>query len=771
MSKASKHREVPFPSRDEVLRFIEESPTPVGKREIARAFHIRGDQRIRLKALLKDMSDAGVLNRGRGRSVLKSGELPKVTVVTVTGRDSEGHAVVRPDNWTDGAAVPLILLKEQEGRTALGLGERALVKIEKISAGVYEARVMRRLEAAAPAFLGQLTLVDDEYRIIPVDKKARSEFKVAEEHRMDAEPGELVLAEEIRGKQRLYGLRNARVRERLGDLKAPRSISLIAIHTHGIPVEFDPAAIREAKAAKPVPLGDRTDLRHLPIITVDPSDARDHDDAVWAEPDPDPKNPGGWHVLVAIADVAHYVRSGSALDREAWKRGNSAYFPDRVVPMLPEELSTDLCSLKPGEDRPVMAVHMWFDAAGNKLRHRFERAMIRSVANLAYENFQAAYDGRDDEVTGPLLDPVIRPLYGAYFALAQARERRGALELVMPERKVRLDEMGRVVEIREHQPLDAHRLIENFMIAANVAAAETLEQAGEPCMYRVHEEPSAEKIAALRDFLATLDLKLARGQNLSPKAFNQVLDKVAGTPHEHVVNEVVLRSQSQARYSPDNLGHFGLGLRRYAHFTSPIRRYADLLVHRALISAGGFGKDGLTAEERKRFAETAEHISMTERRAMVAERESIDRYLASFLTERVGALFTARISAATRFGLFITLEETGADGLIPMSSLPGDYYHVDEDRHSLRGESTGRIYHIGDPVTVRLLEASPISGGMRFELVEDPETERKLAQTPGPRKTRGRVAKGAKQKGRSRAGNGGRTAKGRKSGRSPRPLV
>ncbi|HEY8352103.1 MAG TPA: VacB/RNase II family 3'-5' exoribonuclease, partial [Sphingomonadales bacterium] len=636
------------------MRFIEESPTPVGKREIARAFHIHGDQRIRLKAMLKELSDAGLLHRGRGRSVLKSGDLPKVTVVTVTGRDSEGHAIVRPDNWTDGAAVPLILLKEEDGRPSLGLGDRALVKIGKLGAGVFEARVMRRMEAASPAFLGQITRADDGWRILPVDKRARSEFKVADEHLMGAEPGELVLAEEIRGKQRLYGLRNARVRERLGDLNAPRSISLIAIHAHGIPVEFDPAAIREAKAAKPVPLGDRVDLRHLPIITVDPSDARDHDDAVWAEADTDPANPGGWHVVVAIADVAHYVRPGSALDREAWRRGNSAYFPDRVVPMLPEELSTDLCSLKPGVDRPVMAVHLWFDQDGNKIRHRFERAMIRSVANLAYERFQAAYDGMTDEVTGPLLEPVIKPLYGAYFALLKARQRRGALELVMPERKVRLDDAGRVVEIREHQPLDAHRLIENFMIAANVAAAETLEQAGEPCMYRVHEEPSPEKIMALRDFLATLDLKLARGQRLTPKAFNQVLEKVAGTPQEHVVNEVVLRSQSQARYDPENLGHFGLGLKRYAHFTSPIRRYADLLVHRALISAGRFGKDGLTAEERKRFSDTAEHISMTERRAMVAERESIDRYLASYLSERVGAEFPARISAATRFGLFIT---------------------------------------------------------------------------------------------------------------------
>lgn len=726
MAKSPKHRhDAPFPSKDEILRFIAETPGLVGKREIARAFHIHGDRRLGLKKLLKEMADEGLLNKGFKRSVHQAEDLPKVMVAEVVGRDHDGHAIVRPDKWPPKEKPPVILLKETPKTAALGIGDRALVRTEKLSHGLYDATILRRLETAAPVFLGQFTLAEGEGRILPVDKKLRIVYRVSEEHVGDAKPGDLVVAEEIRGRGRL-GARPARVKEVLGSLNAPKAISLIAIHAHGIPTEFNPDAITEAKRAKPAPLETREDLRAIPLITIDPEDARDHDDAVWAEPDNDPKNPGGWHVIVAIADVAHYVRPSSALDREAWKRGNSAYFPDRVVPMLPEALSADLCSLLPGEDRAVLAAHLWFTAEGHKIRHRFSRAMMRSAANLTYEAVQAAVDGRGTEEANAILDTVLRPLYAAFAAVDKARAARGPLDLDMPERKIRLAEDGRVLDIRERVRLEAHRLIENFMIAANVAAAETLEERRELCMYRVHDEPADDKVEALRDFLSSLDVHLARGQVLTPQVFNRVLERVRGGPHEHVVNEVVLRTQSQAVYSHENLGHFGLALRRYAHFTSPIRRYADVLVHRALISSLRLGDGGLGAEDRERFAEAGEHISATERRAMLAERDSTDRYLAAFLADKIGAEFPGRIGGVARFGLFIKLEESGADGLVPLSSLRGDYYHLDEARRSLHGESTGRIYRIGDPVTVRVREANPVSGGLLLELLEDPLSDKKL---------------------------------------------
>ncbi|RMF08089.1 MAG: ribonuclease R [Alphaproteobacteria bacterium] len=753
--KSRKDRaQTPFPGKQDILRFIAESPERVGKREIARAFHIRGDDRIRLKKLLKEMREEGLLAQGHGKSLERAGELPPVTVIEVVGTDEDGHAIGRPTSWDDEAPPPHILVHEPKFGPAMGKGERALVRLTRLSADLYEATIMRRLEQAAPLVLGHFTIVDGEGRVTPVAKKARTYYTVTKEHRNGARDGDLVMAEPIRGRRRSLGPRPVRIRESLASLDEPRAISLIAIHAHDIPLDFPRDALAEAEAARPVELGTRTDLRDIPLITVDPADARDHDDAIWAEPDPDPNNKGGWHVIVAIADVAHYVRPGSALDIAARQRGNSVYFPDRVVPMLPEALSADLCSLMPGEDRACMAVHMWFDADGEMIRHKFVRALMRSAANLSYEEFQAAHDGNPGEDAAPLVDSVIKPLFGAYRALAKARAARQPLDIEMPERKIELAPDGKVVAIRERERLDAHKLVENFMIAANVAAAETLEARRQPCMYRVHEEPALDKVAALREFLGELGFNLAKAQVLRPAVFNRVLERAIDTPHKHVVNEMVLRTQSQAYYSAENLGHFGLSLRRYAHFTSPIRRYADVLVHRALISGLKLGPDGLSAEDRERFEETGEHISATERRAMAAERDSVDRYLAAYLEDRVGATFAARISSVTRFGLFVSLEESGADGLIPLSSLNSDYFHHNAAHHRLEGEHTGRIYALGDRVQVRLLESSGISGAMRFELLEDTDAERPSSRrsraTRTRRKASGNAKRGAKGKRRPR---------------------
>ena len=486
-----------------------------------------------------------------------------------------------------------------------------------------------------------------------------------------------------------------------------RSISLIAIATQDIPHVFPPEATTEAERARAPTLGRREDLRPVPLVTIDGEDARDFDDAVFVEPDG-----SGFRLLVAIADVAYYVRPSSALDHVARERGNSVYFPDRVVPMLPEALSTGWCSLRPQEDRACLFAELWIGADGRKTRHRFGRGLMRSAARLTYEQVQQAQD-RGDTLGLPL-----PALFGAYRALLTARTARGTLDLDLPERKVVLDASGRVTAVVPRPRLDSHRLIEEFMISANVAAAEELERRHGPCMYRVHAPPSVEKLEDLRSFLRGFGISLPAGDQLHPRDLDRALRQVAGTPEAPMVNEVILRSQSQAAYSPQNIGHFGLALPRYAHFTSPIRRYADLLVHRSLIRALRLGPDGLGADEAAGFAETAEHITRTERRAQTAERDATDRYLAAFMADRVGKVFAARVSGVTRFGLFVTLAENGASGIVPRSALPDDLWQHDERAQTLTGRRTRLVFCLAQQVEVRLSEANPVTGSLAFQLMQ-----------------------------------------------------
>ena len=533
-----------------------------------------------------------------------------------------------------------------------------------------------------------------------------------------AEDGDLVSVDLVR--TRGYGLASGKVKERLGSLSSEKAISLIAIHAHEIPQAFSPSAVREAEEAQPANLKGREDWRELPLVTIDPPDAKDHDDAVHAAPDPDPNNKGGYIVHVAIADVAFYVRPGSALDRDALTRGNSVYFPDRVVPMLPERISNDLCSLVPGEPRGALAVRMVIGPDGRKRSHSFHRVLMRSAAKLNYAQAQAAIDGRPDDTTGPLLEPILKPLYTAYALVKLARDERDPLDLDLPERKILLKADGSVDRVIVPERLDAHRLIEEFMILANVAAAEMLEKKALPLIYRVHDEPSQEKVHNLQEFLKTLDLPFAKTGALRPALFNRVLGQVRGEDYEPLVNEVVLRSQAQAEYSAENYGHFGLNLRRYAHFTSPIRRYADLIVHRALIRALGLGEGALPETETlETLSEVAAQISVTERRAMKAERETADRLIAHFLADRIGATFQGRISGVTRAGLFVKLSDTGADGLIPIRTLGTEYFNYDETRHALVGSRSGAMHRLGDVVDVRLVEAAPVAGALRFELLSE----------------------------------------------------
>jgi ribonuclease R len=723
----AKQRDKVFPERDAIVAFIRAHPGKIGTREIAREFGLKNADRIELKRILRELADNGTIAK-RGKQIHEPAALPPTVMADITGRDSDGELIATPTEWdeVESGEPPKIRIhipRRPQPGTAAGVGDRALLRIEKSDdseGAVYRGRVIKVIDHARTRVLGIFrALPGGGGRLIPVDKKqAGRELNIAKADAGGAEDGDFVSVDLVRS--RGFGLASGKVRERLGSLASEKAVSLIAIHSHEIPQAFSPAALREAEAAKPATLAGREDWRKLPLVTIDPPDAKDHDDAVHAELDADPNNKGGYIVTVAIADVAFYVRPESALDRDALTRGNSVYFPDRVVPMLPERISNDLCSLVPGEPRGALAVRMVIGNDGRKRSHGFHRILMRSAAKLNYAQAQAAIDGRPDDTTGPLLDPILKPLYDAYATVKRARDERDPLDLDIPERKILLKPDGTVDRVIVPERLDAHKLIEEFMILANVAAAEMLEKKALPLIYRVHDEPTVEKVHNLQEFLKTLDLPFAKSGALRPALFNRVLAQVKGHDSEPLVNEVVLRSQAQAEYSSENYGHFGLNLRRYAHFTSPIRRYADLIVHRALIRALGLGEGALPETETlEGLSEVAAQISVTERRAMKAERETADRLIAHFLADRIGASFQGRISGVTRAGLFVKLSDTGADGLIPIRTLGTEYFNYDETRHALVGSRSGAMHRLGDVVDVRLVEAAPVAGALRFELLSE----------------------------------------------------
>jgi ribonuclease R len=732
-----------MPSREDILAFIAREreaaaqagaalPDKIGKREIARAFGIRGDDKILLKKILKELELEGEIQRSR-KGLHEKGALPQIVLADITSRDRDGDLIAVPVEWEEdlGPMPRISIFAARKARVggppAAGVGDRALVRVTPLretGGPAYSGRVVKLLSRAVKRILGVFRedLRNGGGRIVPVDKKMRDkEFRIAEADRGEARDGDLVSVETLsRGR---LGQPIAKVRERLGSMNSEKAISLIAINTHSIPDLFRPETIEASEAARPARMEAegfrREDWRSLPLLTIDPPDAKDHDDAVHAAPDDAPDNPEGFIVTVAIADVSFYVRPGSALDKEALDRGNSVYFPDRVVPMLPERISNDLCSLRQGEDRPALACRMRLGKDGHKLDHSFHRVMMRSAAKLSYTQAQDAIDGSPDDTTRPLLEEALKPLWRAYEATKIARTKRSPLDLDLPERKILLKADGTVDRVLTPPRLDAHKVIEEFMILANVAAAETLEAEKSHLIYRAHDEPSIEKLNALSEFLATIGIKLAKGQVIKPMQFNEILAKVRGTEHENVVNEIVLRTQAQAEYVAENYGHFGLHLRRYAHFTSPIRRYADLIVHRALVRALDLGPGGLPEMGREHLAEIAARISAAERRAMAAERETTDRLIATFLAEKIGASFEGRIAGATHAGLFVKLSDTGADGFVPAASIGNDYFRYDEAHHALIGARTGETYQLGDQVTVKLVEAAPFAGALRFEMLSE----------------------------------------------------
>ncbi len=743
----AKQRSSGLPAKADILEFIQSASSHIGKREIARAFQLKGADKIDLKRLLREMADEGLI-KGRGKRVTAADKLPPVTVIEITARDGDGEFIAHPARWDDESAAPpriLLISRRSDPGPAPGIGDRVLARLTRLEEGdpsdaTYEARLIKRLPREPSQLLGIFrTIAGGGGAIAPIDKKQLREWSVRQGDTGSARDGDLVRFEIEKGRR--FGPMRAQVVELIGNPDAQGAVSLIALHSFGLPDEFPETVLNDAEKLSAPSLKSHDDLRDIPFITIDPPDARDHDDAVWAAPDDDPANSGGWVVMVGIADVAHFVKSDSLLDREALTRGNSIYFPDRVVPMLPERISSDLCSLREDEDRACLCVRMAFDASGNKTGHRFSRAIMRSRARLSYAQAQAAIDGKPDEAAAPLLESILRPLWQAYAVLAKARDKRGPLNLDLPERKVVLGEDGQVERIVIPPRLEAHRLIEEFMIQSNVAAAETLEAKRSPLIYRAHDAPSPEKLETLGDFLASLSIDLPRSGLVKPEHFNHILEKAHAADMGQLVSEVVLRSQAQAVYSAANAGHFGLNLRRYAHFTSPIRRYADLIVHRALIRACGLGPDGLTGREIGELEQIAQNISDTERRAIAAERQTVDRLIAAFLADRIGAVFAARVSGLVRTGLFVRLEETGADGFVPASSIGGDYFRHDERRQALIGDRTGMGYALGDSVEVRLIEAVPSAGALRFEILSDGAymaATKKKARKAAPRKRKGR---------------------------------
>ena len=716
-----------LPTRDELKEFLLSNPDALNKREIARAFGITGQDRTLLRRMLREMAEEGMVERTPSRSYQAPDSLPERALIEIVGIDDDGELIGKPLDWHGRGKPPVIYVMTDKKRAApLKDGERVLARLKKVSPNEYEARVLKPLEEN-----GQTRTVGffKSYRgggiVTPTDKKNKLEYMIPAEFTHDAQDGDLVSTETLPPSRQYPSNRNAaRVLEILGQKDDPKLISLIAIHTQGIPVEFPREVIAESETlSEPDLSGGRVDMRSIPLVTIDGADARDFDDAVYAAPDTDPKNEGGWKLIVAIADVSYYVRPASPLDVEAFKRGNSTYFADRVVPMLPERLSNDLCSLRPHVPRACLAVEMTIDKNAKLTGYHFQRGLMRSAARLTYEQVEEAHRGNPDDTTGPLLDSVIKPLYKAYSLLKHARQKRGALELDLPERKAIINAQGQVTAIVPRTRLDSHQLIEEFMILANVAAAYVLEDKNAPCIYRIHDQPSAERIEAARMFLKEMGYSLPESDNIHPRNINQLLKVSSERGEADLVHTMLLRTQSQAIYHPENIGHFGLALEKYAHFTSPIRRYADLIVHRSLVRACKLGDGGLSPHEQQNIYDIAEHISQTERRSMIAERDVMDRFTAQYLQSQIGQIFKGKVSSVASFGLFVTLEESGADGIVPMRQLPRDYYIHDEKRHMLVGKDTGRTFRMADAVFVRLLEADPQRGSTVFEMVEGADDE------------------------------------------------
>ncbi len=704
-------------SPDRLLSYLQDINTPMTKKDLAKAFGLKGSDRIMLKEAIRDLMDSGQIQKTAQKTYALAGDdnIPAVAVFQVTEVSLDGEVYARPiENADLEKKLTDPILIDVRGKKSCGANDRILVKLKTIDDGEIIGLLMRTLgEVVTKTICGRAVQTQKGWIVEPVNKSDRDTYRLSNpsDDLIDGHLVEVELEQESgRGSLRKSV---AKLKSIIGHDDDPKAISLIAMFEKGLVPEFSDNVIEETKGMTVPELRNREDLRDIPLVTIDGADARDFDDAVFAEKTDD----GGFHIIVAIADVSHYVREGTELAKEAYKRGNSTYFPDRVVPMLPEALSNDLCSLRPHEERACMGFHLYTDNQGILKKWRPFRGLMKSHARLIYEQVQAAFDGVIDDKTAPLLDDVLKPMHAAFKMLEKARSKRGALDIDMPERQIMIDDTGTMTGVQLRARFDAHKMIEEFMILANVAAAEALEAKSAPCIYRIHDQPDSERIDNASNFLEGFGINLAKGNVPKPIVLNSILKKVEGEDHAHLVNEVVLRSQSQAVYSPDNVGHYGLALSKYAHFTSPIRRYADLIVHRSIINAYGLGDGGLTETESVTIGEISDHISKTERNSMVAERSAVDRFTASYLETRTAQEFTGRISGVTHFGLFVRLDENGADGLIPIKTLPDDYYEHVEKAHALIGRRTKRIFRLCAPVRIMIREADRLTGSCILALV------------------------------------------------------
>lgn len=703
--------------RQSILDFIQRNPGQANKRAIAKHFNIKGGARVWLKTLLKQLERDGLVDAETPKKRWDHKALPGVLPLEILAPDDDGDVACLPLERDFRGAPPRIFLAKGTLESAPAPGDRVLARIERGEEGSYLARPFKTLPRPRLDII--VGVVESDGTLRPTDKRIKNDFAIRQEDRDTVQPGTLVRAE-IMGTGRL-DLPRAHILEVLGQQDDVGAISLISAAEHQLRLHFPEAAINEAAAAGPIPDEGRDDFREIPLVTIDGADARDFDDAVWAERLDD--NSGGFRILVAIADVAHYVNPDSALDREARLRGNSCYFPDRVLPMLPEALSNGWCSLVPHEDRGCLVADLRIDGLGRLTHQRFRRGIMRSAARLTYEQVEAALNGQPDEVVAPLVEPVLHPLREAFEILQVARMQRGALDLDVPERVIQLSEDKReVVDIRPRERLISHHIIEELMILANVAAAGALESVEHALMYRVHDHPDPVKLEHLANLLEGTPISLARGVRLTAGQLNGILKQVEGEDYAPMINEAVLRSQAQAVYAPRNIGHFGLGLTSYAHFTSPIRRYADLTVHRALIEAFGLGGGGQALGVTDAPIPLGEQISECERRAAYAERSAKDRYLAAFHAGHIGQVFEARVSSVTKFGLFAALDSSGAHALVPMGLLPDDRYDFDASLARLEGRHWGRVFSMGQHLSLRLVEADGLTGSLVGEVVGEIES-------------------------------------------------
>ncbi|MBY5992304.1 ribonuclease R [Ferrimonas balearica] len=748
----------PIPSREFLIARMREHSGPVAREELAAHFNLEGDQFVALSRRLRAMErDGQIVYTRKGRYGLPE-RMDLLTGVVMGHRD--GFGFFRPDDGTDD-----LYLSERSMYSVLH-GDRVLAQVDGVDRrGRKEGRIVRIVEPRSTELVCRYFNEDGIGFAVPDDARLSQDILIPEDGRAGAREGQVIVVELVKRPGRhTHGI--GRVLEVLGNEMAPGMEIEIALRSHDLPHQFSEALLAET-AAIPDEVQEadkvgRKDLRHLPLVTIDGEDARDFDDAVFVKP----KKGGGWRLYVAIADVSHYVRPGSALDGEALARGNSVYFPAQVIPMLPEKLSNGLCSLNPHVDRLCMVAEMTISAAGNLSGYQFYPAVMHSHARLTYTKVAAMLEG-DQGLIEQYAEvfPHLEELNRLYLALDHARQERGALVLETEETQFLFNAQRRIERIVPRTRNVAHKMIEECMILANVAAGKFVKKAKGEVLYRVHEGPSEQKLETLRDFLGQQGLHLGGGTEPTPEDVADLLAKTQGRADAELIQTMVLRSMKQAVYSPDNIGHFGLALPSYAHFTSPIRRYPDLVLHRVIryllakqdnpeLPRQQLQADGAFGYDTGPLAELGEHCSMTERRADDATRDVSDWLKCEYMLDHVGDTFEAVVSGVTSFGLFVRLKNLHIDGLVHISTLANDYYHFDPVRQALIGEGSGRRYRLGDPVEVKVMAVK----------LDDRQIDLGLIESAGDKKPgkRGGAKKGVKKGGSRKSGD--KKARGKSGG-------